>query len=230
MQTILITGANRGIGFQLAKQYLQAGKNVIASARQPAAANDLQNLAQKYPQQLRVLALDVADAESVAKAAAELTGVCVDVLINNAGVLDTHDSTIRNINFDSFSRVLEVNAVSPLRMLQALMPNLEQAEKPRVVNISSGMGSFNNEGVSAHAYRASKAGLNKSMQVIARELKAEGFIIICMHPGWVITDMGGQGADITADASAKGIIEVIASLSDKDAGAFINYDGVRLQW
>lgn len=225
-RTVLITGANRGIGLEFAKQYHAAGWNVIATAREPKGADDLRGI----DKDLDIVRLDVTDPDSVAALIATLKDQPIDLLINNAG-LGGGVSALADVKADEYERVLQVNAIGPMRVTQALLPNLKAGKGKTVVSISSGLGSIaNNTGGGFYGYRESKAALNMFMRTIAAELKDDGFICIAMSPGWVKTDMGGENAQLTPEESISGMRKVIDGLKAADSGRFWNHDGKELPW
>ena len=222
--TVLITGANRGIGLELATQYIADGWNVIGTARRPDAADELRATG------ATIVQLDVTDQDSVADMAAKLSGQAIDVLINNAGILPDI-GTLADIDFDTYSRILAVNTVGPARVTQALIPNLKAGKLKKIMNTTSGLGSItDNERGGFYGYRESKAALNMFTRTIAAEFGSDGFICIVMNPGWVQTDMGGPNAPTTVEQSAAGIRSVIANLSAKDNGTFWTFEGEQQAW
>ena len=224
-RTVLITGANRGLGLEFARQYAADGWKVIGTARKPAEAADLKAL------KVRVLQLDVADADSVTKLAAALEDQPVDLLINNAGIMDRDSSSIENIDFDSVERVLEVNTIGPMRVTQALLGNLRSGSSKQIVHITSGLGSIeNNTRGGFLGSRESKAALNMFNRSLAAELGDEGFTCVVMSPGWVQTDMGGAGATLTPGESIAGMKKVIGGLTVEDNGTYQSWDGEILPW
>jgi NAD(P)-dependent dehydrogenase (short-subunit alcohol dehydrogenase family) len=224
MSTIFITGAGRGIGLALAQTYAAAGWRVLAGVRDPEGATALKAVTGEiYP-------LDVADAASVAALGEALEGVAIDVLINNAGVLGPRPQSSLDVDLDAFMDVLAVNTVGPLRVTRALLPNLRLAKAAKIAVISSRMGAMSGQGTTSVAYRTSKAGVNKIVQVLAADLKPEGIAVASLHPGWVRTDMGGSGADIEVSESVAGIKAVVDGLSVATTGRFWNYDGTPMAW
>lgn len=223
-QTVLITGANRGLGLEFARQYSEAGWHVIGTSRRPESATELKTL------EARVVQLDVTDAASVERLAATLEGVPIDLLINNAGIFPMA-TTVPEIDFDDIARTLAVNTVGPMRVTQALLPNLRAGSAKIIVNITSNLGSIeNNTSGRFYGYRESKAALNMFTRSLAAELREEGFICIVMNPGWVQTDMGGPQAPLEAPESIKGIRAVIDRLTPADSGTYWGYDGKQLPW
>jgi NAD(P)-dependent dehydrogenase (short-subunit alcohol dehydrogenase family) len=226
-RTVLVTGANRGIGLEIARQYHAAGWNVIATARDPSAAGELAAIGAD----VLVPSLDVTSAASVAALAKSLEGRPIDVLINNAGVGDGGGSSIAKLDLEKFGHVLQVNTIGSIRVTQALLPNLRAGQGRTIVSISSVLGSItaDTEGGN-YGYRESKAALNMFMRSLAAELRSEHFICIAIHPGWVRTDMGGPNAPLTAEQSVAGIRKVLDGLQPADSGKFWSYDGSNLPW
>jgi NAD(P)-dependent dehydrogenase (short-subunit alcohol dehydrogenase family) len=222
MAVVLITGANRGIGLELARQYAAAGHDVIRCAR-GADPEGLGALGERID-------CDVGDDASVAKLAQSLAGRPIDILINNAGIYGPKQQSTTEMDFAGFAEALNVNTLGPLRVTQALLPNLRASAAPKIAVISSKMGSFGNLATGAVAYRASKAAVNKVIHTIASDLAEEGIAIASFHPGWVQTDMGGAGAEIPATDSARGIIAVIDGLDVAHTGRFYQWNGEELPW
>lgn len=225
MTTILITGAGRGIGYELARQSLDKGWKVIGSVRSVEAQREL---AQKLPQ-MAVLNFDVTDHKALEKVANAFHSP-IDVLVNNAGVIGDMPQATLDMDFDGFAKTLAINTLAPLKVTQVFLPLLRQGNHPRLVNISSKMGRMEFSASDRIAYRASKAALNKITQGLATDLKDDGITCIAMHPGWVQSDMGGEAADITPAESAAGILKVIQSLTIDDTGKFIDWDGTARSW
>jgi NAD(P)-dependent dehydrogenase (short-subunit alcohol dehydrogenase family) len=222
MPNILITGVNRGIGLALAKDALSRGWNVIGSVRHEGGAPSL-------GENFRALVFDVIDSAAVFEAAAALD--CpIDILINNAGIIGPDRQSALDMDFDGLRQTLEVNTLAPLRVTQAFLPHLKRSASPRVLTISSGMGSMSYAKSDHLAYRISKAAVNKAMQGLATDLKPQGVALAVLHPGWVRTDMGGRGADIEADASAKGILDIAEGLALEGSGRFLSFDGREMAW
>jgi NAD(P)-dependent dehydrogenase (short-subunit alcohol dehydrogenase family) len=226
MTTILITGAARGIGRALCEDALRRGWSVIGSVRDAATAKALEaELGSKF----EALVFDVTYAAALAKAAAALDRP-IDILINNAGVIGPDRQSALDMDFDGLRQTLEVNTLAPLRVTQAFLPHLKRSAKPRVLTISSGMGSMSYAKSDHLAYRISKAAVNKAMQGLATDLKRQGIALAVLHPGWVRTDMGGAGADISPEVSAKGILDIAEKLDVAGTGRFLNYDGSPASW
>jgi len=222
--TVLITGANRGIGLELARQYSAEGWRVIGTARKPNQAEALREFGAD------VMQLDVTDQATVEQLAADLDGHEIDLLINNAGILPRMNS-LAEVDFDDYNRVLAVNTVGPVRVTRALLPNLQAGDGMTIVNVTSGLGSIaSNTSGGFYGYRESKAALNIFTRSLAADLGPEGFVCIVIHPGWVRTDMGGTNAPVLPEDSAAGIRRVIGGLSPADNGTYWTYEGETLPW
>ena len=235
MQNTLITGANRGIGLALVEEYLaQGGSRVYATCRNPEDAEVLRALADANSENLRVLQLDVDDEASINSAVSAIMAESgsLDVLINNAGI--SGGDAARNMGqlkaADDVAAVITTNAVAPLIVTQACRKLLKQGENPRVVMISSGMGSLAAAGGNAYAYRMSKAAMNMAARVLALDEAMAGITSVTMAPGWVRTDMGGPSANLAPEESARAMLAVIQGLGASDSGRFYRYDGVELDW
>jgi NAD(P)-dependent dehydrogenase (short-subunit alcohol dehydrogenase family) len=220
----LVTGANRGLGLEFVKQLQGMGYEVIGTARSPEKATDLKATCSRVEQQ------DVADQASVTSLANRLSGVPVDILINNAGMLNRTDSRLDTLDFDVMERSFQVNSLGPLRVTQALLPNLKAGDKKTIVSITSRLGSIELSTGGLYSYRTSKTALNQINKIISYELAPQGFTCVVMHPGWVQTDMGGGGATLTKPESISSMLEVIEGLTIESTGKFYNYDGVELPW
>jgi NAD(P)-dependent dehydrogenase (short-subunit alcohol dehydrogenase family) len=223
LAVVFITGGGRGIGQELALQYAAAGDRVIVGVRDSrAVGNRLSGI--------EVLELDVSDYASVAALARALSAVDIDLLINNAGVIGPSQQSARQMDFSGFAEALAINTLGPLRVTQALLPNLRRAPNAKLAVLTSKMGSLSYAKSDRVAYRASKAAANKVTQCLATDLQEEGIAVAAIHPGWVRTEMGGADADIDAADSAVGIRTVIANISLSNTGRFWNYDGAELAW
>lgn len=222
--TVLITGANRGIGLELARQYAAAGWRVIGTARKPESAGELGATGAD------VMQLDVTDQASVDRLSQHLTGQSIDMLINNAGIQPLMWK-LEEVDFDEFERALNVNAVGPVRVTRALVPNLRSGKIKKVINITTNLSSIaeNTEG-GFYGYRESKAALNMFNKSLAVELGPEGFICIVLNPGWVRTDLGGPEAPLSVQESVTGMRNVIENLSPADNGSFWTHDGKQMAW
>jgi len=223
-QTVLITGANRGLGLEYAQQFSERGYTVIGTARNPDAATELAEVADRVEQ------LDVADPASVAALAERLDGVPIDILINNAGMFDRDDVTIDAVDFATMEQTFAVNTFGPLRVTQALLPNLRAGKARLIISMSSQLGSIENSNGRWYAYRASKTALNQFNKIWSVELASEGFTCVVLHPGWVRTDMGGPNASYSPEESVAGLVNVIEALTPEDNGGFYDFQGNPIPW
>ncbi|MDD2324889.1 MAG: SDR family oxidoreductase [Alphaproteobacteria bacterium] len=240
-QTILITGASRGVGLALTQAFAAKGYAVIATCRNPDTATQLKKLAHENTA-VSILPLDVADAASLQSLTASLGDQPIDILINNAGIssganphvtaLDNDASqNIGTLDPAAWEKLFRVNTIAPLMVTQALLPNLKKAETRKIAMISSGWGSIANmdEGVFM-AYGSSKAALNYATKSIALSLQTERFVVVTLNPGWVQTDMGSPKADLTPNESAARLLRVITMLTPEQTGLFIRHTGEILPW
>jgi NAD(P)-dependent dehydrogenase (short-subunit alcohol dehydrogenase family) len=225
MITVLITGANRGIGLELTRQYAANGDTVLACCRNPDGAGELKSI-----KGLEILPLDVTNDASVKALAARLKDRTIDVLINNAGIMGGDRQSRDDMNYGAWTEAFEVNAISPFRVSTTLLDNLRLSENPKLITVTSQMGMLSRRSTGSYAYRSSKAAANKIFQVMAVELEEAGIIVCPVHPGWVRTDMGGPSASISAQESASGLRKVIAGLVMENSGRFYQYDGEELEW
>ena len=223
--TVLVTGASRGLGRALVDTYANAGWKVIACMRSvPAPTADGPVVHQR---------LDVADPDSIAALAQRLNGMAIDVLINNAAIRgDT--GGLASLDADDFLQVMRVNALAPLLLVRALLPNLLAGSGRKIVNISSRSGSLA-EGTlddddGDYAYRCSKAAMNMATTKLAHDLRVDGMAVLSLHPGWVRTDMGGEEATIDVAASAAALKAIIDATDRAASGTFRSYDGRQVSW
>ncbi|MDK2596139.1 SDR family oxidoreductase [Pseudoalteromonas obscura] len=232
MASVLITGANRGIGLALVNIYLACGWHVYATARNPNSAKELQQLsAQQQDELLDILPLDVTDYEQLHHLALSLASRPIDVVINNAGLYGPKGYGFGNCDVDAWRSVMEVNAIAPAKLAEAFYPNLCLGERKVFAAVSSRVGSHteNTKG-GGYIYRSSKAALNSVVKSLSNDLLPEGIKTVALHPGWVKTEMGGPNALISAQESALGLKRVIDNLSDSDSGSFLSFDGSHIPW
>ena len=226
MPTVLITGANRGIGLEFTRTFAADGWRVHACARNVEKSKKLRAVSGEVVSHK----LDVTNGLKVASLARELAEEPIDLLINNAGIYGPRTG-FGETDYDEWLDVLRVNTLAPLRMVERFVGLLEQSEGKTVVNISSIMGSIgHNSSGGSYIYRSSKAALNMVTKTLSNDLAERGFTVVSFHPGWVQTDMGGEGADITPAQAVAGMRKVIAGLTAADNGKFFNYDGQSLPW
>jgi NAD(P)-dependent dehydrogenase (short-subunit alcohol dehydrogenase family) len=231
MPVVLITGANRGLGLEFARQYLADGWQVLASCRDPDSASELQRLAKASSGKLTVVSMDVTDAESVHKAATQLDGVAIDLVINSAGIIGVSGQRAGNVDYASWAHVLDVNTMGPLRVLEAFIDHIARSKRKLVVTITSGMGSIgDNTSGGSIAYRSSKAAVNMVMRSAAIDLAPRRISCVVVNPGWVKTDMGGPSATLTPQESVTALRRLIETLGLNNSGKFYHYDGNEYPW
>ena len=221
MATYLITGANRGIGYEYCRQLQQRGDRAIAVCRQPS--DKLKDLGVQIES-----GVDITDEASVANLAQRLQGTALDVLINNAGIL--HRVTLDNLDFDSIRQQFEVNAIGPLRVTKALLPNLSNGSK--VALMTSRMGSIaDNTSGGSYGYRMSKVALSMAGKSLAHDLSPRGIAVAILHPGLVETRMTGfTKSGITPTEAVKGLLTRIDDLTLENSGTFWHSNGEVLPW
>jgi NAD(P)-dependent dehydrogenase (short-subunit alcohol dehydrogenase family) len=221
----LISGANRGLGLEFARQYARDGWRVIATSRSLEKAGALRALGSG----VAVHALEVTDFAAVSALARALQGESIDVLIANAGIYGPRDMTLASIDAAGWGETFRVNTMSPLALAAAFHAQVARSAQRKAVAITSRLGSItaNNEG-GLYAYRSSKAALNAAWRSFA--LDHRDIIATVLHPGWVRTDMGGPGAPLGPEESVAGLRRVIAGLGQADSGGFIGYDGEAIPW
>ena len=240
MRRVVVTGANRGLGLELTRQLLAAGDEVVATAREPKSADELQKVAAASDGRGTVVRLDVADPAGVEAASLQIGErfEAVDLLVNNAGIWSAPGRPERgsagplaDLRAEPVLEVLRVNAVGPILVTQALASHLAAARPGVVVNLSSGLGSIAGVGSRGNvAYGMSKAALNMLTRHLAAELAASGTIVVAMSPGWVATDMGGASAPLTPAESVRGILNVVGALTPARSGMFLDHTGATLPW
>lgn len=232
MPSILITGSNRGLGLEWARQYAEDGWRVYATCRHPADAMELRTLA-KHHTALSVHRLDVTRQDEIQALAVELHNEAIDILLNNAGVyLEKFDDALgKRLSYDDWLRTFEVNTLGAVRMTEALLGHVERSNRRLMVAITSHMGSIAEiTEPGSYYYRSSKAALNAAMKGLSLELKARGVGVLLLHPGWVQTRMGGPGARISTAQSVRGMRELIEQFSLADTGRFFRFNGTEIPW
>jgi len=236
MPTVLITGANRGIGLEHAKQYAERGWKVLATARKPAKADALNELQQQCADLIEVYELDVTSRQATMHLAQRLAGRPIDILLNNAGTFGPKGApegmayqSLYHMDYGLWRQMLEVNLIAPFHIAIEFRRNLVRSERPLIVNMSSGLASItdNNEGMS-YAYRSSKAGLNMITKGMAQECK--DIIIVAMSPGWCKTELGGEFAELEPEVSVRDQQRTYDKLSSKDTGRYIDRFGDTVPW
>lgn len=229
MNTILITGAGRGIGIEMTKQLLEAGNHVIAWARSPQKSTLLSQLKSQYPQKLEIYPIDITSDAQVSEFLRQHTEKKpIDILINNAGIYG-EDRDFETLSLNDVLHTIETNSLGPMRVTKALLPFLQMSTNPKVIHITSLMGSIeDNESGGSYGYRMSKAALNMFHKSFS--IDYSNIISLVIHPGWVKTDMGGPNAPTTPCESVQGILKIISAAKKSDSGKFISYSGEILPW
>lgn len=225
----LIVGASRGIGLELARRLALQGERVTASLRAGSRRADLEAALAPAGDWGRILEFDTRDEAQIHAAAAQISEP-IDALIANAGAYGPQQQTALEMDFPGALDLLSTNTLGPLRVAQAFLPLLRRSKRPRIVFMSSVLGSMALTGTFNVAYRASKAGLNKIAQCLADDLRAEGIVVVSLHPGWVRTEMGGPNATLSVAQSAEAIIPLVENLTLDDTRRYLDYRGVDIDW
>jgi NAD(P)-dependent dehydrogenase (short-subunit alcohol dehydrogenase family) len=230
---IAVTGANRGLGLEFVRQYLKRGDRVFALVRKPDEASDLAALSKENPGRLTIVPGDVADDASIEAARKKVSEAtdALDILVNNAGTSGARVNDLAGLDLADLRATYEVNAIGPIRVARALVPLLKKGRSPKIVSISSQMGSIeNNRSGGAWGYRMSKAALNMANRNLAHALRDDGISCVVLHPGWVRTDMGGPNATLSPEESIRSMIKTIDGVTIEKSGAFFDKDGAVLPW
>lgn len=226
--SVLITGANRGLGLEFTKQYATDGWSVLACCRAAQSASALQSIA-KANNQVQLFDLDVADFAQIEALALQLKDQTIDVLINNAGVYPP--SSFGNTNYEEWAKAFKVNSMAPLKMAEAFVQHVTRSQLKKIATLTSKMGSIDdNTSGESYSYRTSKTAVNMVMKSLSIDLKPYGISVVTLHPGWVQTDMGGRNALISTQTSVTGLRNVIEHLNIENTGKFIAYDGKEIAW
>lgn len=228
MPTVFISGANRGIGLEMARQYGADGWTVIATCRDPIQPGELATISGD----IQVHGLDVSDHRQIDRLAGDLQGTKIDLLINNAGVYDDRNHGSTGIDYADWEASFRVNTMAPLKMSSTFLPLVAAQGGGMIATVSSVLASIaeSSPNSASYAYRTSKAAVNMAMHVFAEEVRDQNVAVILLHPGWVQTDMGGAEAAIDATASVQGIRRVLAGAGMPESGRFFAYDGREIPW
>ena len=221
MSTILITGAGRGLGHELARQYGADGWRVIGTVRDAHA---------KLPAGVERQIVDVTEPKQVAALAKALRGMTLDVLFCNAGISGKRGMALGSFDYVSWQEVLRVNLLGAAAVAEALLPNILAGERKVIAMMSSRLGSIAEASGMTLPYATSKAALNMLVKGLAAELAAKGVIVVALSPGWVRTDMGGASAPLAPETSVANLRDVIAGLKQRDSGKFLSHDGSPIPW
>jgi NAD(P)-dependent dehydrogenase (short-subunit alcohol dehydrogenase family) len=220
MPTVLITGAARGLGLELARQYAQDRWRVMGTVRD----GDLKKIG------VEALKVDVTNTAEVKELSAKLKGEPIDVLFCNAGIIGKRSMALGSFDYPEWEKVLRVNLLGAAAVIEALIENVAASELKTVAVMSSRLGSIAETSGMTLPYSTSKAALNLLARGLAATLESRGIVVVALSPGWVKTDMGGQGATLTPEASVRGLRKVLAGLRREDTGSFFSYDGSRIPW
>lgn len=230
-KTLLLTGANRGIGLELARQYAELGWRVLATCRQPDSAVELNRLTATSGGRVSVHPLDVCDRTQIDALRQSVADIPIDVLFNNAGIYGQDDASFGHLDEEKWLETFRVNTIAPMKLIEAFVDNVARSGHKLIASMSSKMGSMADNGSGgSYAYRSSKAALNAVVASAAIDLRARGIIALVLHPGWVKTDMGGANAEISASESAHKLIRLMESVTIKDSGRFFDIDGTVIPW
>lgn len=229
-ETVLITGSNRGIGLELAHQYAAQGWRVLACCRHPDQATALNRLGDKFPN-ITLHTLDVTRKDQVQKLAADLHDCPIDILFNNAGIYGPDDAAFGNTDEARWLECLRTNVIAPMKMMEAFMTHVAASKHKLIAAMSSKMGSMADNGSGgSYIYRSSKAALNAVMKSAAIDLAPRRVKVAILHPGWVQTDMGGPGAEISAAESVGRMREILGTITPENSGTFFDIDGTTIPW
>ena len=230
MNTLLVTGSNRGIGLEIVRHYAQLGWQVHACCRQPDQAQDLQALAQQTSA-IQIHTLDISDEAQIAALADELKEISIDLLFNNAGIYGQNDASFGNTDSQQWLDCFYINSIAPMKMCEAFIEQVARSQLKTIATMSSKMGSMADNGSGgSYVYRSSKAALNAVMKSASIDLKPRGIKVAILHPGWVLTDMGGPNAEISTTESVQQMRETLEKLTLKNSGSFFEIDGSIIPW
>ena len=229
-ETILLTGANRGIGLELSRIFAENSWRVFACCRHPESAVELKRLENDFPN-LTTYALDVNDEDATTRLAQGLKGEQIDILLNNAGIWGPENQAFGSTNAPAWIQVLKTNVIAPLKITEAFIDNIKTRQRKVVATMGSMMGSVADNSSGGHyLYRNSKAAVNMVTKSLSVDLQQQGVTAVVLHPGWVQTDMGGPQAPTLPAESAAGLYQVLTNLTEADNGRFLTFEGKELPW
>jgi NAD(P)-dependent dehydrogenase (short-subunit alcohol dehydrogenase family) len=231
MKSVLITGANRGIGLEHVRRYAERGAKVWATARTASEADDLSALVRQRPGQVELLAYDAEDEDPAGAVKRAVGDQPIDLLFANAGAMGGRGQSFGNVDTEGVLDLIRINALAPLELAQALADNVARSERKLIAFQTSLMGSIGDNGSGgAYAYRLSKVALNMVGKNVANDLRGRGVTAVLLHPGWVRTRMGGAGGRISVEECVENQQRLLDRLTTADSGRFFNYDGRELPW
>ncbi len=226
--TVVVTGANRGLGLQWVRKLGPNSERIIATCRDPESANELNELAEQY--RVDVQSMDVTSEEDIEALVELLDGDSIDLLINNAGVMGPADSGGFS-DLDGWRDTFEANTLAPIHLSQRLAAHVAASDRKLIANITSKMGSItDNSSGGRIIYRSSKAALNAATRSFSLDHAEQGIVTLLLHPGWVQTDMGGPNGLIDTETSIRGMAAVLDRADGDMNGGFFNYDGQSIPW
>jgi len=228
---VLITGASRGIGLEMVKYGIEQNWRIFACCRHPQQADSLLSVAKLTNGRVSVHVADMNELATLQALAYELRNEAIDILINNAGIYGSDNSTFGNVDVPGWISTFQVNSIAPLKVSEALVEQLRMGDKKIIACLSSKMGSMADNGSgNSYIYRSSKAALNAVVKSMSIDLREDGIKCVALHPGWVKTDMGGPNAEITSRESVTSLFNIIRALKAEDSGRFIDIDGSDIPW
>ena len=238
MATVLVTGASRGLGLEFVRQYANSGWDVIACARQPDKAPELESLRRRWSGSVNVELLDVTHEAQLERLAGRYATTDIDVLINNAGDIGPrgaarellHKQYFGSLDYPAWHRIFDINVFAPMRVAELFIENVERSEQKKLVFMSSTVGSNVESAQHAFLYATSKAALNKCVSLAAVTLRPRSVIVAAVCPGFARTEMGGPAANVEVADSIAGLRKVIAGLTLEKSGSFTRYNGEAVAW
>lgn len=229
-KTLLVTGANRGLGLEFAKQFAALEWRVLACCRTPKQAEELHALARHY-ETVSIYPLDVDCELSIKELANTIGDQPIDILLNNAGIWGPKQQNLGQLNQEGFLQVFRTNTVAPFLLSQQLFPNVASSSHKLIAIISSYLGSIHDiRSGGMYAYRASKAAVNAIVKTLAWNLRDKGIVVVALHPGWVKTAMGGERALLTPEESVSSLSKLLLDMNLQWTGKFISFEGKELPW
>lgn len=239
MPTLLLTGANRGLGLELMKQFTPLGWTIHATCRDPTTAADLRRIADGAKGRVTIHKLEATDHRQIEALGQTLKGEAIDVLYNNAGVMESaqrpydasrKSQTLDTLDWDDWLAVLRINVMAPARMSEVFADHVARSERKVIAFVSSIMGSIASSYGAWYHYRSSKTAVNMLVRSMAADLRPRGITTVAIHPGWVRTTMGGPTAAVAPEDSAIGICKVVTGVTPAQNGHFLTWDGKELPW